>query len=1678
MVLYNLYNYVYVIEPLKEIFDMNNGSKPSNIILNAVAMPYFSLSIAKAGIAPVSRVAVGPFGMPFCAEAEISVVGMADGTEFLFRTDFVKECFHSESYGLKRNDSFVFELDTEGFTYNNAFLASIDKEIAGEIYVKLRLGDKEYITSSPITLLPANVWLGLEGEPSVLCKFINLDDENVGAICKNLSEEERADYTQNSKKTLAGIVRKLYKQIKERNIIYTRPVGYTAASKQTVRSATELFGSGSVLATPLEISLLFAAAAQRCGFDTSLLFVRTTDGEINVLCGVYLVSSPIDIPVCENAEKLTALVDAGDMLIVDPSVFAAAQNTSFAFACETTAEGFVSNPRSLVCMIDVKSAEKSMGMTANEDAFSKTTVKNGVAKLYSSLVTAPAMQYMSGMERSEFEEIPLLYTDFSRAVFDTDEKRLVPLESNVCLEDFAAIDKDFSSVVTMLSPMAKQHFSTVEKAKMSERLEKLKSRISKPDAVTGALKEEALYNTALRMTFGKNKREPYFALGYVKITDKLTELVKFAPVCLVKAKLRYSEGSFYIKQVGKPIVNKVFIRNALKDSALGCDSFMKSLMPEDKKEIFDMFENIRQALEETDDRHVYEIIREVHLVNLEIDDYVLWSNLALERNKLAMSDAARCVFGEEENRTARYNREYVPAAVLSQNGTKAVCSDENTVVTGVFTKEKEDVFYAICSRSVTEGKSMLVVTDDEEQSEYAKRVLEENGVSDCVMNVTGNVDGNQVYEKIKAVLEKYGTEEKTESVGFAPKDLTEARKTLDLYFKRINKTHSLGMSLKNAVSSYLYSCKGIDGESEIYVDEKLFENSNGGKLEELFGQANRTVAAARKLCEKSGLESYTPIKNHPLYAARPARIPTAAENELFKTEAHELCGTLSFYRDVFSEISDFLKIDEREIKSIGKLAKLNELLGLVLSSRELDVSDEFINGDIARFTRNKRIEAETKLRMSQIEKQLDFFGHEIFEDVELLLKGEEYDDREKGFIKKFMGKRGEKDILLQYVEPSDRGRMSQHKTSEIFALLYEYKACVVRLRENGAEETLENVSAELAEKAEKASSLLDEICTFSDEEKRKRLSGLFKLICIVPADNELARKIAMAKASLGEKVVGTSNSLKTLSAIIGIEFDKLVFENGILSFDGLSKYLSRICDVTELVPEWLEWLSCAERTKEKIPALVEFLEERGALDNAEEIVAKSILCKACERIKEDMWDGISAENLGRAKDRYAELLKKAAAVSASNVDISYSNAVSHLKQLITNENLEQYASLGFRTVLERDFKSITKLIPIMIVTKNDITGLLPLDCMFDNVVCLDKRDNDYTMLPALGYGKRATIINMSRTAASKMTRSLAKAAPNFDLSGFTDNKDPYMFTWLNSVLFREKCSITVPFEKTGIELIRMNGTFDRTTGRTNKAEAELSLIKCAELCVDKNKFVAITAFTKEQCEAIDKMLHLVRKKNRILSEALNEERICVCTPDRLYMKKYNCLVVSACFGQDREGRIGWDFGYAGRAYNEEIPEAYISISDKLTEKTYFLTSLNVKDSRLISRTGNNAAVFNGFCEMMYDGKVPVYMKSAGELDEDSIISGIMSCIVGKNQRVFHCRGKLPILNAMSSVFDKGDLFVLADGEAGISIHDELLLKQSLCKTGMSVTTLSPFSLAGKEADKAISEFKKSSVMKG
>ena len=181
---------------------MNNGLKPTKVTMNIESMPSFSSSMANMRISPVSRVTVGTPEAGLVSRLEVSVVGRCGNTEFIKRSDFVKECFSADSFNLRTTSAVALDFDFDCFEYDYAFLNSLDEETIGEIYVLVRYAGKEFTSKASITLLPPSIWVGLDTEPSVVASFVRDDESSIEEIVAGACADEKVNYSSFSKKNI------------------------------------------------------------------------------------------------------------------------------------------------------------------------------------------------------------------------------------------------------------------------------------------------------------------------------------------------------------------------------------------------------------------------------------------------------------------------------------------------------------------------------------------------------------------------------------------------------------------------------------------------------------------------------------------------------------------------------------------------------------------------------------------------------------------------------------------------------------------------------------------------------------------------------------------------------------------------------------------------------------------------------------------------------------------------------------------------------------------------------------------------------------------------------------------------------------------------------------------------------------------------------------------------------------------------------------------------------------------------------------------------------------------------------------------------------------------------------------------------------------------------------------
>jgi len=1650
----NKVNWLYIVK--KENSGMNNGSKPSKLEISIDTFPYYSSYYEKARVSPVMRVNVGGFSENSRGNLEISIVGKCGETEFIHRHDFVREAFCPENYNYKTKDTCSFEYSFDMFSVNSLFLSSLEKETDAEIYVMVSFGEAVCCEKTIIRLLPRNMWQGLEYEPSALASFVMPEEEHIESICESVDIELYADYVKCDKKQLSEGIKAIYKALKSKSIIYSRPAGYGASSFQKIRLPEELFTGGSTLATPLEIALLFSSCAQRCGYDTEIIFGVGRTTEVQILCGIWRKRTAVTIPVCENKELLSDAIRYGELVVVEPSVFAAAQNTSFSLSCESARNMFLNQSFSLICSLDIrKSFEYGVSPLIGECHVNKDvvvkTVKKQFSALYTSLRSAPCMKYLSGEQSGRFPEIPLL-CDFNDVYYNGERERtLVPLDLNVSLYEFAGIDKGFSSVVTSVRDAKK--YSSTEKSLMQSRLEKIKSRVISDNRVMTVMNEEALYETSCKMVFGKDGAKPYIVFGYIRIYDKLTDTNNFAPLCFVPAKISYNSGSFCFCQDGKPVVNKLFIRNALRNASISYDSFLSSVMPDDKNEIFELFENVKSALSETDDRYIYEIIKEAHIVYVDFSAYMLWNDMSVSGRRIIENKAAGHVLGVRNNTeisadTAIDTSSFVMA---SKGVSDAINANGNVVITGKLSDNKKKVLSGIVRKEITEGKTVLIACKDKDTVDFVNDILSDEELIDCCLNVDDKTNSQSTASDIVEILDKY-KEINQSNIADMPKDLSLSKQKLGEYEEKLNRVHRLGVSVRNALKMYCEANAGMLDVNELYVDEKYIADADETAIENLFDNAARLIVLVKKICKASGMEYHTPLCEHPLYGTVPADLDGQEKYETVIKLTQNICSVLGEYRDLFYDVSKILGIEHNEVNTLDSLIKLNELYDLCISVRDIEITEEFLESDIEKFVSGINRASIINSRCDEIKKELGFFQNEIFEDIDILLSGEKYDENDRGILRKFMHKKNNQDVLLQYVSPENRLAFSSKNISDIYSLLYEYKAYLLEIKNEGYE-----FDSPLAETALAASALIDAVAGENSFDRGRRISNVFRLISLIPVDSNLARRIAVMKAKMFE-LVSVDGDIKTVEKLLGADFSSLVFGSGILSFDGMASHLKKIQEKLDIRDKWLKWVDESDKIRNVLPTFVEYVETHGVKKNTEKLFAKSLLLPVFNTVVSDTFEEGEIESIGVLKDKYIELLEKADELSRINCEISHSQSVRHCAQTTSVSDFVQNSDKVFSEFLLKNRNLVSKVKPCFIAVADSVVNVIGKNYDFDTVLVIDDEKSGYRMLPALSYGKRSVILDMTCNNTAQMSVCAIKSGMmNIDTGNISEKSDSSLLSWLNSVAFGEELILSGLTDAQKVELVRINGIFDRTEKFTNKTEAELAVSKAVEALVyDSNAVITVTAATPEQCELVERLAYTMKKKNPLLCEAIRENRFCAIPMNALYKKRFTHLVVSSCFCQDKNGRMGWDGADLHNGNDCGISSAYTYLCENHATNICLISSMSASQSHSLRKTCTDIRVFNSLCEFLYDGRIPVSVLHNDVNNDNSVVQSLIGIVGADKSIMTGCNGMLSYGASMCS--ESKDLFVFIDGDNGMSMHDELFLKHKVLN-GTNVMSLSPASFA-------------------
>ncbi len=213
-------------------------------------------------------------------------------------------------------------------------LDSLTERMRTDVTLELRQADAVLAGQTQvIDALARNEWGGAQVMPELLAAFIMPNDPAVARLLKDASRalEGRGSsgaldgYQQRSRMRVWELVAAVWAAVCARRLSYAEPPASFEANGQKLRTPSDIETQG--LATCLDTSLLFAAAAEQIGLNPVVVFTRG-----HAFAGVWLQPQTLPALTVEDATELRKGVDQNELVLFETTLATGATPATFAKA--------------------------------------------------------------------------------------------------------------------------------------------------------------------------------------------------------------------------------------------------------------------------------------------------------------------------------------------------------------------------------------------------------------------------------------------------------------------------------------------------------------------------------------------------------------------------------------------------------------------------------------------------------------------------------------------------------------------------------------------------------------------------------------------------------------------------------------------------------------------------------------------------------------------------------------------------------------------------------------------------------------------------------------------------------------------------------------------------------------------------------------------------------------------------------------------------------------------------------------------------------------------------------------------------------------------------------------------------------------------------------------------------
>ena len=832
---------------------------------------------------------------------------------------------------------------------DGAYLAGLTEKVPGLLTVELRK-DSTVLASQTLemTALAYDEWHGSGFHPELLSAFVTPNHPSIISITARAAELLQkwtkdpsldAYQTQDPNRVLqqAGAI---YAALQEQNIVYTVPPASFEAAGQRVRLCDAVLQQK--MGTCLDLSLLYASCLESVGLHPILLLKPG-----HIFAGVWLEELTFPEAVQDDVALVTKRLTHGvnELAVVECTAFVAGKNLDFDQA-RNAAEQHLQGAGSLEYIIDVHRSRLSgispLPQRIRTDAgweVARPVVKER------DLTTAPKAIDPASITEAQ-PEVMTKKLQWERKLLDLGlrnnlinmrlARSTVPVLTPSIdeLEDHLSGGSDFSihARPNDYHNGAAVTFETMHDLQGNEELiqsefknRRLRSTLTETE-LTKALKE--LYRSAKTSLEENGANTLYLALGLLRWyeTDRSTK-ARYAPIVLLPVEMvRKSAKTGYVIRLrdDEPQMNVTMLEKLKQDHRIIVSGLDPLPTDEQGIDLRRVFTTVRKAIM---NQPKWDVLESAYLGIFSFSQFVMWNDIRNRSDELAKNKIVRSLMDgklswEPYDMTigdrVPEDGVFLPMAADASQlfAIEAANNGKSFVLHGPPGTGKSQTITTLIANALAQGKTVLFVAEKMAALEVVQRRLSKIGLGPFCLELHSNKSKKRdVLEQLRLATEVTKTTSAEEFAAKADK-IGALRQELTAYADSLHRRTNCGLSLFDLVNRYEENCNAPELSP---FPSDFAKNCTAAQLAAQDTLAEQLVAAAKAVGHP---------KNHPLQYVSCTKYSQQIR--------HTLPGAVQAYLEAIGELRTALEEFAEAIGS-SKYATKQEIQRLYELAQELQL---------------------------------------------------------------------------------------------------------------------------------------------------------------------------------------------------------------------------------------------------------------------------------------------------------------------------------------------------------------------------------------------------------------------------------------------------------------------------------------------------------------------------------------------------------------------------------------------------------------------------------------------------------------------------------------------------------------------------------------------------------------------